>query len=189
MSYSGTKTLYDMIYLNPEQPFTYEWHYSLEKAVAPHSSPLAWKIPWSEEPGRLQSMGSQRVGYDWATSLSLFTFKHWKRKWQPTPVFLPGESQGWGAWWAAIYGVAQSRTWLKRLAASAAALSSFCREEAETQRWSGKGEEAEPAARWGCESMLITDCTAWPAMLVSSHVPSPRPRYLQTCNSQHVPIC
>ena len=97
MSYSGTKTLYDMIYLNPEQPFTYEWHYSLEKAVAPYSSPLAWKIPWSEEPGRLQSMGSQRVGYDWATSLSLFTFKHWKRKWQPTPVFLPGESQGWGS--------------------------------------------------------------------------------------------
>ena len=48
----------------------------------------------TEEPGRLQSMGSQRVGHDWATSLSLFTFMHWRRKWQPTPVFLPGESQG-----------------------------------------------------------------------------------------------
>ena len=46
-----------------------------------------------EEPGRLQSMGSLRVGHDWATSLSLFTFLHWRRKWQPTPVFLPGESQ------------------------------------------------------------------------------------------------
>ena len=45
-----------------------------EKAMAPHSSTLAWKIPWMEEPGRLQSMGSQRVGHDWATSLSLFTF-------------------------------------------------------------------------------------------------------------------
>ena len=61
--------------------------------MAPHSSTLAWKIPWTEEPGRLQSMGSLRVGHDWATSLSLFTFMHWRRKWQPTPVFLPGESQ------------------------------------------------------------------------------------------------
>jgi len=62
-----------------------------------HSSTLAWKIPWTKEPGGLQSMGSLRVGHDWATSLSLFTFLHWRRKWQPTPVFLPGESQGWGS--------------------------------------------------------------------------------------------
>ena len=65
-----------------------------EKAMATHSSTLAWEIPWTEERGRLQSMGSLRVGHDWATSLSLFTFMHWRRKWQPTPVFLPGESQG-----------------------------------------------------------------------------------------------
>ena len=64
-----------------------------EKAMALHSSTLAWKIPWTEEPGRLQSKGSLGVGHDWATSLSLFTFMHWGRKWQPTPVFLPGESQ------------------------------------------------------------------------------------------------
>ena len=50
--------------------------------------------PWTEGPGRLQSMGSLGVGCYWATSLSLFTFMHWRRKWQPTPVFLPGESQG-----------------------------------------------------------------------------------------------
>ena len=68
-----------------------------EKAMARHSSTLAWKIPWTEEPGRLQSMGSLRVGHDWATSFSLFTFLHWRRKWQPTPAFLPGESQGWGS--------------------------------------------------------------------------------------------
>ena len=134
--------------------------------MAPHPSTLAWKIPWTEEPGRLQSMGSLLVGQDWATSLSLFTFMHWRRKWQPTPVFLPGESQGrgslvgsrlWGhtesdmterlhihsslsctgegngnplqcsclenprdrgAWWAAVYGVAQSRTRLKWLSSS-----------------------------------------------------------------------
>ena len=65
-----------------------------EKAMAPHSSTLAWKIPWTEEPGGLQSMGSPRVGHDWATSLSLFTFMHWRRKWQPTPALLPGESHG-----------------------------------------------------------------------------------------------
>ena len=68
-----------------------------EKALATHSSTLGWKIPWAEEPGRLQSMGSLRVGLDWATSLSLFTFMHWRRKWQPTPLFLPGESQGRGS--------------------------------------------------------------------------------------------
>ena len=67
-----------------------------EKAMAPHSSTLAWKIPWMEEPGGLQSMGSLKVRHDWATSLSLFSFMHWRRRWQPTPVFLPGESQGRG---------------------------------------------------------------------------------------------
>ena len=71
--------------------------FNTEKAMAPHSSTLAWKIPWMEEPGKLQSMGSQRVEHSWATSLSLFTFMHWRRKWQPTPVFLSGESQGCGS--------------------------------------------------------------------------------------------
>ena len=68
-----------------------------EKAMAPHSSTLTWKIPWTEEPGRLQSMGSLKVRHNWETSLSLFTFMHWRRKWQPTPGFLPGESQGQGS--------------------------------------------------------------------------------------------
>ena len=69
----------------------------LEKALATHSSTVAWKIPWTKEPGGLQSMGSLGVGHHWATSLSLFTFMHWRRKWHPTPVFLPGESQGRGS--------------------------------------------------------------------------------------------
>ena len=91
-----------------------------EKAMAPHSSTLAWKIPWAEEPGRLQSMGSRRVGHDWATSLSLFPFMHWRRKWQPTPVFLPGESQGPGSlvgccWWSHRIG----HTWSDLAAAAA----------------------------------------------------------------------
>ena len=63
----------------------------METAMAPHSSTLAWEVPWMEEPGGLQSVGSQRVGYDWGTPVSLFTFMRWRRKWQPTPVFLPGE--------------------------------------------------------------------------------------------------
>ena len=86
--------------------------------MAPHSSTLAWKISWREEPGRVQSMESLRVRHDWATSLWLFTFMHWRRKWQPTPLLLPGESQGRGTCWAAIYGVAQSRTRLKWLSSS-----------------------------------------------------------------------
>ena len=75
----------------------FHWPVSSEKVMAPHSSTLAWKIPWTEEPGGLQSTGSLRVGHDRATSLSLFTSMHWRRKWQPTPVFLPGESQGRGS--------------------------------------------------------------------------------------------
>ena len=68
--------------------------------MAPHSSTLAWKIPWTEEPGRLQSMGPlsrTRLSDFTFTFLSLFTFMHWRRKWQPTPVFLPGEPQGRGS--------------------------------------------------------------------------------------------
>ena len=143
-------------------------------SLAPHSSTLAWKVPWIGEPGGLQSMGSLRVGHDWATSLLLFTFMHWRRKWQPTPVFLLGESQRqrllvggrlWGrtgldttgatsqqqqhrrtggegngnplqcscleilrdggAWWAAVYGVPQSRTRLKQLSSSSSSSSSI----------------------------------------------------------------
>ena len=60
-----------------------------------HREIIAVLVYLSEEPGRLQSMGSLRVRHNWMTSLSLFTFMHWRRKWQPTPVFLSGESQRW----------------------------------------------------------------------------------------------
>ena len=68
----------------------------VEKAMAPHSSTLAWKIPWTEEPGRLQSMGSlsQTRLSDFAF---IFHFHALEKGIQPTPVFLPGESQGWGS--------------------------------------------------------------------------------------------
>ena len=86
--------------------------------MAPHSSTLAWRIPWMEELGRLQSMGSLRVGHNGATSLSLFTFMHWRRKWQPISCsFLENPRDG-GAWWAAIYRVAQSRIRLTRLSSN-----------------------------------------------------------------------
>ena len=78
--------------------------------MAPHSSTLAWKIPWMEEPGGLQSMESLRVGHNLATSLSLFTLMHWKRKWQPTPVFLPGESQGRSMVGCHLWGRTESAT-------------------------------------------------------------------------------
>ena len=90
--------------------------------MATHSSTLSWKIPWMEEPGRLQTMGSWRVKHDWATSLSLFPFMHWRRKWQPTPVFLPGESQGQRSLVGCVCGVAQSLTRLKWLSSSSSKL-------------------------------------------------------------------
>ena len=69
-----------------------------EKATAPHCSTLAWKVPCTEEPGGLQSMGSLRVGPDWVTSLSLFTFMHWRRKWQPSVLAwrIPGTGEPGG---------------------------------------------------------------------------------------------
>jgi len=143
-----------------------DWKRGNRKRYSVNHMVVLFLINIMEEPGRLQSMGPLRVRHDWATSPSLFTFMHWRRKWQPTPVFLPGESQGWGslvgrrlwgrtesdtteqlpfnfslsctgegngnplqcsclenlrdggAWWAFVYGVAQSRTQLKQLSSS-----------------------------------------------------------------------
>ena len=128
--------------------------------MAPHSSTLAWKIPWTEEPGGLQSMGSHRVGHNWsdlaaAAAAGLFILLFFKDFFLMWTIFLKpllnllqycfcflfvffgqavsciGEGNGnplqcsclenprdGGAWWAAIYGVAQSRTRLKRLSSS-----------------------------------------------------------------------
>ena len=91
--------------------------------------PWVGKIPWRRQwhptpvllPGKSHGQRSLESCGPWGCwgsdmtewlhfHFSLFTFTHWRRKWQPTPVFLPGESQGRGAWWAAVYGVAQSRT-------------------------------------------------------------------------------
>ena len=76
--------------------FTYMYTYRSEKAMTP--TPVL--LPGRSH-GRRSLVGcspwGRWVGHNWVTSLSLFTFMHWRRKWQPTPVFLLGESQGWGS--------------------------------------------------------------------------------------------
>ena len=86
------------------------------------SSILAWRILWTEEPGGLLSRGSHRVGHDWSDLACMHALE---KEWQPTPVFLPGEYQGRRSLWAAIYGVAQSWTQLKRLTSSSSSSNSF----------------------------------------------------------------
>ena len=102
--------------------------YSMDLSLSKNSG--SWW--WTGRPGMLQSMGSQRVytteQLNWTegsldsclinNDLIPNNQEFWRRQWQPTPVFLLGESQGWGVWWAAVYGVIQSRTWLKRLSSS-----------------------------------------------------------------------
>ena len=87
--------------------------------MAPHSSILAWKIPWTEEPGRLQSMGSRRVGHDWTTSLLSYIGEGNGNPLQCSCLENPRDG---GAWWAAVSGVAQSQTRLKRLSSSSRAV-------------------------------------------------------------------
>ena len=96
--------------------------------MATHSSTLAWQIPWTEEPGRLQSMGSRRVGHDWATSLSRIG----EGNGNPLQWSCLENPRDGGACWAAIYRVAQSWTRLKRLSSSSSKLlnieSSHCKQ-------------------------------------------------------------
>ena len=91
--------------------------------MAPHSNTLAWKIPWTEEPGRLQSMGSLRVGHDWATSLSLSCIGEGNGN--PLQCSCLEHPRDGGAWWAAVYGVAQSWTRLKRLSSGSSSILIF----------------------------------------------------------------
>ena len=86
--------------------------------MATQSSTLAWKIPWMEEPGTLQSMESLRVGHDWATSLSFSLSCTGEGNGNPLQCSCLENPRDWGAWWAAIYGVSQSRTRLKQLSSS-----------------------------------------------------------------------
>ena len=89
---------------------------SLGRLTAPHSSTPAWEIPWTEEPGGLQSMGSLRVGHNWATSLSLLCIGEGNGN--PLQCSCLENPRDRGTWWAAVYGVTQSQTRLKRLSSS-----------------------------------------------------------------------
>ena len=93
----------------------------MEKAMAPHSSALAWKIPWTEELGGLRSMGLRGVRHDWASSLSLFTSCIGEGNGNPLQCSCLENPRDGKAWWAAVYVVAQSRTRLKQLSSSSRA--------------------------------------------------------------------
>ena len=91
-----------------------------EKAMATHSSTLAWKIPWTEEPGRLQSMGSdmtERLHFHFSLLCT------GEGNGNPLQCFCLENPRDGGAWWAAVYGVAQSLTQLKRLGSSSSSMS------------------------------------------------------------------
>ena len=94
----------------------------MEKAMAPHSSTFAWKTPWAEEPGRLQSMGSLRVRHDWATSFHFSLSCIGEGNGNPLQCSCLENPRDGGVWWAAVYGVAQSQTRLKRLSSSSSSM-------------------------------------------------------------------
>ena len=110
----GDKTHFEE-YLKQKSNWNWEIiRHVMEKAMAPHSSTLAWKIQWTQEPSRLQSMGSLRVGHDWATSLPRIG----EENSSPLQCSCLENPRAGKACWAAVYGVAQSRTCLKGLSSS-----------------------------------------------------------------------
>ena len=91
--------------------------------MATHSSTFAWRISWMEEPGRLSSLGSLRVGHDWATSLSHFSLSCIEEgNGNPLQSSCLETPRDGGSCWAAVYDIAQSRTWLTRLSSSSSNL-------------------------------------------------------------------
>ena len=112
---------------SPDSHFAFLHFFSvgMEKAMATHSSTLTWKIPWTEEPGGLQSMGLLRVGHDWVTSLSLFLSCIGEGNGNLLQCSCLENPRDRRAWWAAVYGVAQSRTWMKRLSSSSSSTQVF----------------------------------------------------------------
>ena len=136
-----------MIYREIPIVFTCCCCLSAEKAMSSHSSTLAWQIPWAEEPSRLQSIGSLGVGHNWATSFSLFIFMHWRRKWQPTPVFLPGESQGWGSLAGCHLSMGPHRVrhnWIDLAAAVCQRLGAVAKRSYPKPEARGDGQEDQP---------------------------------------------
>ena len=102
-------------------PFTFHVH-TLEKAMAPHSSTLAWEIPWMEEPGRLQSMGSLESGMTERLHFHFSLSCIGEGNGNPLLCSCLENPRDGEAWWAAVSGVPQSRTRLKRLSSSCLAV-------------------------------------------------------------------
>ena len=91
------------------------WEDPLEESMATHSSILSWRIPWTEEPGRLQSTGSQRVGHDWSdltciADLLRCTAETGEGTGNPLQNSCLENPMDGGAWWAAVHGVPKSQT-------------------------------------------------------------------------------
>ena len=120
----------------------------LEKPMAPHSSTLAWRIPWTEEPGRLQSKGSLRVGHDWGTALSFSLSCIGEGNGNPLQYSCLENPRDRGSCWAAVYGVTQSRTWLTRLSSSSSKVRLV-------------KSMVLPVVMYGCESWTIKKGEHW----------------------------
>ena len=125
-----------------------------EKAMAPHSSTLAWKIPWTEEPGRLQSMGSLHFHF----SLSCIG----EGNGNPLQRSCPENPRDGGAWWAAIYGVTQSRTQLKQLSSSSSSRVTLVtlRWEKQNQVWEDSRVQGERLGK-RLEQTVSSDSSSW----------------------------
>ena len=98
--------------------YTHTHTHISEKAMAPHCSSLAWRIPWTEEPGRLQSIGLLRFGHDWVTSLSLFTFHFYaleKEVATHSSILAMENPMDRGAWQTTVLGVAKESDMTKQL--------------------------------------------------------------------------
>ena len=142
--------------------------------MAPHSSTLAWKIPWMEEPGRLQSMGSLRVRHDWATSLSRIG----EGNGNPIQCSCLENPRDGGTWCTAIYGVAESQTRLKWLSNSSSlkhySLRMCCSKMvAESLLGCGKGPSRNTWSFEGCEN-VVKRGWAQPGWALSDSVVAPR---------------
>ena len=90
--------------------------------MAPHSSTLAWKIPWTEEPRGLQSMGSLRVGHDWVLHFHFSLSCIGEGPGNPLRYSCLENPRDGGAWWADVYGVTQSLTRMKWLSSSSSSM-------------------------------------------------------------------
>ena len=127
--------------------------------MAPHSSTLTWKIPWTEESGRLQSMGSRRVRHDWATSLSLFTFIVGEGNGNPLQCSCLENPRDGGC---RLWGRTES-TWLKWLSSSSSSSNSILKSKDITLLTKVCIVKAMvfPVVVYGCESWTIKKVEHW----------------------------